>query len=566
MRAGLIPVFFELQPDPKNPNLARAGGRAYSFDFSDAGAPTALGELGCMRFPKSHTTLRTYVDTIFKGEYKYGREVDNQWPSFRDPLLYDGTEDIPQSDWKVVYDTVLYARGISDRTTYRINKGTTFSQLPEPIQDVSTAFAEFLFNQTNGVLTDLVKAYADNDPDAIHKIWQELNDTYQDKSIFEVLRDQGWEDVIKGTNNTSRLSIFGTLGLGSGGFDAFWGTTFMEILRIKIHEDEVNQDAFVGGSSYMLSPFLTHKTLCADGQTKSLQEVTNTHVIPIPVKRIIPAFDGVNIYVEGSETPYVFPCVVLTASPTAISSSIVFDESIFNADTWNGIRNIPLTGCGKTFLAFPKAFWKGEEESGRDSIVTTVTDQAIRQVYTFDDYHWGSGSEMGVLMLSYTWGDWAHKMGSLEGEEQVQSTLRMLKDIYHAKGERQWPFSTWYPAIESAILNGKFYAINWSHERGFAGGYRMADLNRYSDQVHMAVSGVLPNRPDAAVFLAGEAIAWLGLSGWIEGALHTGINSTLGVGSWFDISANAFNNWGKVVDPSKISGTSFAAIPSPVAE
>jgi hypothetical protein len=31
------------------------------------------------------------------------------------------------------------------------------------------------------------------------------------------------------------------------------------------------------------------------------------------------------------------------------------------------------------------------------------------------------------------------------------------------------------------------------------------------------------------LFPAGEAVAWLGLSGWIEGAIHTGLASTIGV-------------------------------------
>ena len=561
MRAGLVPVIYErLYSNSSGDTLARAGGRADSYNFSTGSEPPAFGELGCMRFPKSHTTLRTYVDTIFKSDYHYGRAVDNQWPPFIDPFLFDQSGDIPQSNWKVVYDTALYARGINKRAFYRANEDTTFADLPAAIQDVSTAFGELLFGQS-GILNDLVKAYAENDIDKIGMIWANLNAAYQDKSIFEVLRDQGWEEVVKGDNNTSRLNIFGELGLGSGGFDAFWGTTFMEILRIKIHEDEINQDAFVGCSSYMLSPFLTHKVACADGETKSLMDVTSRHVLVDPVVEIRKVEGGgVRIITEAKALNLVFPCAVLTVSPTAISSSIVIDEDIFSPAAWDGIRNIPLTGSGKTFIAFSTPFWKGASKQfpGRDAIVTTVTDEALRQVYTFDDYHWGSGSKKGVLMLSYTWGDWAHKMGSLSEVEQVKSTIRMLKEIYAAEWRDEWD-----TLFHNAIQAGNYKTINWSHEQGFAGGYRMADLNRYPDQFAMWQAGFISNDSDAAVFLAGEATAWLGLSGWIEGALHTGINTLAGIGGWFNLHAPNFQNWGNVVDPDKIGGYKFAPIVAP---
>ena len=550
MRSGLTPVVFESQSSGFFPEqVVRHGGRANSYNFSKEGGPPAFGELGCMRFPKSHTTLRTYVDTIFKGEYHYGRTVDNQWPPFIDPLLID------PKDKKVVYDTAFYARGINNRKYKRVPKGTTFDDLPEPIKDVSTAFDDLIFGSP-GILNDLVKAYADGDTAKITSIWRDLNAAYQDKSIFEVLRDQGWEKVVKGTNNTSRLSIFGELGLGSGGFDAFWGTTFMEILRIKIHEDEVNQDAFVGCSSYMLSPFVTHKVECADSKTKSLIDLTKGHVIASPVISVrAEEGGGVRVRTEDDLDGFLFPCAILTASPPAISSSIAIDESLISAKAWDGIRSIPLTGCGKTFVAFEKPFWQfnSKQYPGRDSIITTVTDEALRQVYTFADYHWGSGSKMGVLMLSYTWGDWAHKMGSLSGVDQVNSAIRMLKEIY----QDEWR-DDWDSLFDDAIQKGAFQTINWSHERGFAGGYRMADLNRYPDQIQMWLTGTAPTNPNAALFLAGEATAWLGLSGWVEGALHTGINSTAGVGRWFQGHASSFSNWGKVVNPNDINAASFA--------
>lgn len=119
-RAGLIPVFFESQIDGDG---VRPGGRAYSYDFADSLGLTqkSTGDLGCMRYPSTHTTLHAYVDKVFRGEYRYNGTPSTQWPTFIDPLLYRQSGDIPQPDWTVEYDTVIMARGVRDRQPYRIS-------------------------------------------------------------------------------------------------------------------------------------------------------------------------------------------------------------------------------------------------------------------------------------------------------------------------------------------------------------------------------------------------------------------------------------------------------------
>ena len=561
MRSGLQPVFFEIQTLDEN---AWPGGRAYSVDFSADLRITkkTIGEMGCMRFPATHTTLHAYVDKVFKGEYRYDGGKNTQWPEFIDPLLYKGDGDVPQKDWTVVYDTAFMARGVNNREFYRVQKDTPFSQINSAIQDVSSSFGEMIFGDSNspGILFPIVTAYAIGDAETIISEWKKLNDMYQDKSIFEVLRDLGWDKVITGDNQTSRLNLFGELGIGSGGFDAFWGTTFMEILRIKLHGDESDQSAFLGGTRYMLKPFLSHRVATAKGDTVSMQDVTKNRVITSPVTRIS-ALQGGGVSIGTEDNNYYnFPIAILTASPTAISSSIFIDEPLLSVNTWNGIRNIPLTGCGKIMIAFPKPFWKGTSKThpGSDAICTTVTDYNLRQIYTFDDYHWGSGSPAGVLMISYTWGDWAHKLGSLPPEAQVRSAVRMLKGIYASEWDGSWD-----QLFENAISTRTYKTITWSHERGFAGGYRMADLNRYTDQQSLWQSNFVPAVDNAALLLAGEATAWLGLSGWVEGALHTGINTTFGVEQWFYNNANNFSNWANMTDPGTISGATFAVPADP---
>ena len=48
---------------------------------------------------------------------------------------------------------------------------------------------------------------------------------------------------------------------------------------------------------------------------------------------------------------------------------------------------------------------------------------------------------------------------------------------------------------------------------------------------------------------------------WVKrvggGALHTGINSALGVGAWLSFHGDRFSNWENMVKPAGIVGTSF---------
>ena len=90
-----------------------------------------------------------------------------------------------------MYDTMFMAQGIRKRAPYRVNAGSTFGDMDSAIQDVATAFGELIFDDNNGILTPIVKAYAAGDINQISFLWDKLNDTYQEKSIFEVLRDQG---------------------------------------------------------------------------------------------------------------------------------------------------------------------------------------------------------------------------------------------------------------------------------------------------------------------------------------------------------------------------------------
>jgi hypothetical protein len=67
---------------------------------------------------------------------------------------------------------------------------------------------------------------------------------------------------------------------------------------------------------------------------------------------------------------------------------------------------------------------------------------------------------------------------------------------------------------------------SWEEACGYHGAFRMAYPGQEAKHWALFNQGKKVSESNG-VYLAGEAIAWLGLSGWIEGVLQTGLDSFL---------------------------------------
>ena len=84
---------------------------------------------------------------------------------------------------------------------------------------------------------------------AIKQEWNALNRRFEAKSLYEVLRDNGWITTPAYSSfdaNPACPTIEQLFGPVSGGYQVFLWTSFMEALRIQLHADETDQSTFVG--------------------------------------------------------------------------------------------------------------------------------------------------------------------------------------------------------------------------------------------------------------------------------------------------------------------------------
>ena len=73
----------------------------------------------------------------------------------------------------------------------------------------------------------------------------------------------------------------------------------------------------------------------------------------------------------------------------------------------------------------------------------------------------------------------------------------------------------------------------WEQAYGINGGWRMALPGQARFVADLGDQGRgVPADKRNGLFLAGEAMSWYGLSGWVEGAMLTGINASIAAHKW----------------------------------
>jgi len=455
MKIGLHPVIYEADKNPDN--SPRIGGRAYTYRFP--GDPKALAELGAMRIPPVHRTVCRYMD-------QFGIDYGTPFP---DPLL------VP---------TTLYFKG----KKYFIPVG---GPLPGPIQKASNAWKK--------LIDPLLAAWASSGPDQRARQWQDNVERFKDISFYEILKKHGL--------SKTDIDLFGSLGIGTGGFDSMFPISFLEIFRLAALGWETDQRLVKGGVGLIPesfwntpcpSPYFGNTSVKALNKGQPLGAVTQIRTRP--GEKI--GITDINGHTETYEA------VILTCSHRALETGIKISRNTFSDEVWTAIQNIHMTRSGKIFIRTREAFWKGCPPE--TTLNCTITDEAVRGAYLFDFEDTASG----VICLSYTWEDSATKLHGLGEQALLDKSLDILKTIYGRD------------LISDQVEEVK--TIFWEHQKGYHGAFKLNYPGQYEDQKALFLqSRSKSHEATNGVFLSGESTSFAG--GWIEGALQSGLDAAMAV-------------------------------------
>jgi len=467
LKVGLKPVVYE--------QSNRIGGRTYSKNFSQD--PAAMCELGAMRIPESQDFIRQLRDywNIKYFEFPDPKTVETQFD-------YQGKQ-------------VTYYPGEDGK----IGHYEGDAELAKQIREMSLAY--------NEIISPITLAWDNATPQQKFVLWNNWVNQYANVSIFQYLSGYGWSD--------DQLALFYSLGGGTGGMGPFFQSAFLELVRIEIQKVEVDQYGITGGTEQFPVNFWNQDVTPPGLGTTSVSSINGNKTLG-QVQEIA--------YVPGSDNPISITCpqgniafkaAILTPTPRAIQMTMDVDNQFFSDLVWRAIRQVTLTASNKTFILTKTAFWN--EQPAEYPLTTTLTDQSPAQIYVFDKQSFGTDTESGVICVNYSWGDESTRFAALSDEQRAEISIEAIERIYgKAMGDK----------IRQETL--EVSSINWESTYGYNAAWRMA--NPGQQQMHLAMLGQMmgaePNW-NKGLYLAGEALSHYGLSGWIDGAMKTGLIAAL---------------------------------------
>ncbi|PMS31236.1 tryptophan 2-monooxygenase precursor [Trinickia symbiotica] len=477
MRAGIRDItLFEARD--------RIGGRLWSQQF-DPHYPHLIAEMGAMRVPPTATGLFHYLK-------KHGISAAACFP---DPG---------------VVDTELHYRGA--RHVWPAG------EMPPPLfRRVDEGWRALLSEgySLNGMSliapTKITAMLKSRRLDEARAAWQTWLNAFRDSSFYAAI-----VEIFAGPHppggvpwkRPDDFELFGSLGIGSGGFLPVYQAGFTEILRLIINGYLKDQRLIPCGIS-TLATRLAKQMI--DGST------VGEHIRFSRVGRIYKESGKIKLETGEDQTP-AFDRVIVTSSNRAMQMvhRLTDDETFLSRDVSRAIRETHLTGSSKLFMLTQDKFWLKYKLP-----LTIQSDGLVRGVYCFD-YEPDNPGGHGVVLLSYTWEDDAHKL--LTVPDKRRRCEQLVNDLATFHPEIAGHLSPAGGDYERCVIHH-----DWLTDPHSAGAFKLnyPGEDVYSQRLFFQFKAANDPATDTGLYLAGCSCSFTG--GWIEGAVQTAINSACAV-------------------------------------
>jgi tryptophan 2-monooxygenase len=468
---------------------ARAGGRLDTHYPIDGSA--AAYEMGAMRVPPCQQLFNYFAD-------RFDLKPGGQFP------------DPGQVDTRLIYRSQSYEWRAGDKP-------------PAIFDKVSTAWGNFAdsYSELARLLTDPTPANLATARD----LWQAAiyspvalgpETGLSTISFYQGLIEQFVENYaawgIEQPWNGDDFELFGTLGLGSGGFGPLYEVNFAEMVRLVVNGLETHQQFYPDGLCKLTDGFMRHTPHGASVGSRIRYDSQVTGVTRSPNERgaIVSLADG---------TSSTFDAVIVATSHRSMQVEMSLADPypmpadpLVDPPTASAIREMHLMNSSKLFVLTKNKFWQDPDNPLPSNI---QSDTLARGLYCLD-YHPGTGMDggYGVVLVSYTWGDDSSKyLAVKDPQERLRIVLRSLLPCA----------ADFVTALEAAIVPGTVKLIDWQDRRGYYGAFKVnyPGQDQYNQETYYQF---LKGGP---VYLAGDSIGWCG--GWVESALQTGMNAAAAV-------------------------------------
>lgn len=475
LRAGVTQVtIYEAEPQ-------RHGGRLLSQRFDEA-LPEYIAEMGAMRFPPTEVGLFHYLAY-------YGIDTASVFP---DPG---------------VVDTEIHYQG----EAYRWQAG-----MPPPalFRRVDRGWKAFL---QQGVTLDdgtrlpsaasLTRALREGRLADAKEGWQCYLDAFGDSCFYSSLvRIFTCQQPPAGErwHKPDDFALFGSLGIGSGGFQPVFRAAFIEIMRLVVNGLEEDQRLVPAGIA----------TLTDRMAQESIEGATLAQRICYQRVTAIGQTDDARFTVTTAKGEHQqVDRVIVTVSTRAMQVSLRLSQqpAWLTPAVRRAINETHLIGSSKLFLLTKDKFWL---KQGLPH--TILSDTLAKGVYCLD-YQPENPQGHGVVLISYTWEDDSHKLVTLQDK---RARLERLVDELSATA----------PAFARHLTpmnNDPRYILeyDWLTDAQALGAFKLnyPGDDHYSEALFFQFQSARDSVTDCGLYLAGCSCSFTG--GWAEGAIQTGINA-----------------------------------------
>lgn len=479
----------------------KVGGRMDSVVIQDPGHNPKIFELGCMRYPPTSYTLFHYLN-------KFDLKTIGQFP---DP-------------GKVA--TILFYE--NSRIQWPIGSPTPNSY---DFQRIGTDFGnimKYLIGDPNNPdvtqpskLIDYWAIYQNNEnqynKNNVINAWQQIIDSYRNVSYYDAIYELSQNtELVQQPWTIEDINKFGALGVGSGGFSPLFQVNFVEIIRIILNGWEHKQQFLEKGITHLAQSL--EKAVLANGQNTISMNSKVRRINKTQLGKYILTFD------DQSSSNFYDAVIVATTTRAMEYMGLTSDGRVFNGRLMNSIltqsqkvalRNLHHMNSSKLFVTTKTKFWYKENNERNEDLPSNIqTDELMRGLYCLD-YDIGTNNNenrnfmgMGVVLISYVWGDDSSKLLGLTPEERLDQFKDVISQI------DQLFAKLLYEQAENVTC------IDWETESNYYGAFKL----NYPGQEYLNHSAFFQFQDmNQGVFLAGDSVSWAG--GWLEGTMSTAVNA-----------------------------------------